>query len=95
MATSTLIPDANQRLDWFAEPLAAVVNLFASQLPAASDDGTSDADPTPGTASDRLPPPTGVLLGGTDPIPGEPVDTSQARPAQSPAASAGTAPSSE
>jgi hypothetical protein len=93
MTTSTQITETNPRLDWFAEPLAAIVNLFASQLPAASDD--DETDPAPGTASDRVPPPTSELPGRPDPIPGEPVDTSQARPAQSPATSAGAAPFSE
>jgi hypothetical protein len=91
MATSTQITETNPRLDWLAEPLAAIVDLFVSQL---TDPSNGETNPTFGTASDRLPPPTSELPGRPDPIPGEPVDTSQARPAQSPAASAGAAPSS-
>lgn len=95
MALSTQITETNPCLDWFAEPLAAIANLFASQFAADSDTGRENADPTPGTATVRLPPPTSELPAKPVPIPGEPVDTSQARPAQSPAASAGDAPSPE
>ncbi|MGW3467111.1 hypothetical protein ACWDKQ_01260 [Saccharopolyspora sp. NPDC000995] len=95
MALSTQITETNPRLDWFAEPLTAIVNLFANQFSAGSDTGRVNADPTPGTAPVRLPPPTSELPARPMPIPGEPVDTSQARPAQSPATSAGAAPFSE
>ncbi|MFI0464886.1 MULTISPECIES: hypothetical protein [Saccharopolyspora] len=91
MALSTQITETKPRLDWFAEPLAAIVNLFASQL---SEPGTGRSDASE-TASDRLPPPTNELPGKPVPIPGEPVDTSQAHPAQSPVVQTGAAPSSE
>ncbi|WP_190819885.1 hypothetical protein [Saccharopolyspora pogona] len=95
MALSTQSTETNPRLDWFAEPLTAIGNLFANQFSAGSATGREDADPTPGTAPVRLPPPTSELPARPVPIPGEPVDTSQARPAQSPAALAGAAPHSE
>ncbi|MGP4018659.1 hypothetical protein [Saccharopolyspora sp. 5N708] len=93
MAISTQITETNPPLDWFAEPLEAVVNLFAIQLPVASGDEQSDSDPSPGNSSDR--PPTNESPSTPDSIPGEPVDTSQFRPVQSPAASAGAAPTPE
>ncbi|MEV6231962.1 hypothetical protein AB0L88_29295 [Saccharopolyspora shandongensis] len=91
MALSTQITETKPRLDWFAEPLAAIVNLFASQL---SESGTGRSD-TSGVASDSLPPPTSELPGRPVPIPGEPVDTSHARPVQSPVVPTGAAPSPE
>ncbi|MEV0696442.1 hypothetical protein AB0I53_00775 [Saccharopolyspora sp. NPDC050389] len=91
MALSAQITETKPRLDWFAEPLAAIVNLFASQLP---EPGPRRSDAS-GTAPDRLPPPTSELPGKPVPIPGEPVDTSHARPVQSPVASTGAAPSLE
>ncbi|MCI2418976.1 hypothetical protein MOQ72_16145 [Saccharopolyspora sp. K220] len=95
MAISTQITETNPHLDWFAEPLAELVNLFAIHLPTASGDDQGDSDPASGDSSDRLPPPTNESPSGPDPIPGEPVDTSQFRPVQSPAASTGTDPTSE
>ncbi|GAA0507803.1 hypothetical protein GCM10011581_20380 [Saccharopolyspora subtropica] len=94
MAISTQITEPTPRLDWFAEPLAAIASLFAAPLPNP-DENRPEARRTPEASADRLPPPTGELPHRPHLAPGEPVDTSQARPAQAPAASAGAAPSPE
>ncbi|MFB9567123.1 hypothetical protein [Saccharopolyspora hordei] len=85
MAMSTQITaETSPTTDWFAEPLAALLDLFAAQL---SDDSepTSESDPT------VLPPPTNERPEWAPPASGETVDTSQADPQRFPVSSTGVA----
>ncbi|MEB3370745.1 hypothetical protein [Saccharopolyspora mangrovi] len=73
MAFTATLTDPTLDMDWFAEQLAAVVTFFAAQPKPADDE----------------PEPRSEISGRTDPVPGEPVDTSHHDESRSPVASAG------
>lgn len=79
---STQITEPTPTIDWFAEPLAAIIRLFSAQLP-----DVPESSENPDATNNMLPPPTSEWPDwAPSAAAGETVDTSLATPAFIPVA---------